>query len=256
MIDSILASLQTMSPEFVSLCMLLVSGMGCLMLFRAFGLFGLYSFISLSVIAANLQVLKAAQFSFLQEPVALGTIVFGSTYMATNIITEHYGRKDAERAVWIGFASMFFMTIIMLLTLGWPKLGGGGENVRFDEAHNAIATLFMPAPAIFLASFISYIVSQYNDIWIFSLMKNITKDRMLWLRTNVATFISAFIDSTIFSFLAWYVFAPEPFSISTIWYTYILGTYVFRLALSVFNTPFVYLSYSFKPREKFIVRHV
>ncbi len=256
MIDSILASLQTTSPEFVSLCMLLMSGMGCLMLFRAFGLFGLYSFISLSVIAANLQVLKAAQFSFLQEPVALGTIVFGSTYMATNIITEHYGRKDAERAVWIGFASMFFMTIIMLMTLGWPKLGGGGENVRFDEAHDAIATLFMPAPAIFLASFISYIVSQYNDIWIFSLMKNITRDRMLWLRTNVATFVSAFIDSTIFSFLAWYVFAPEPFSISTIWYTYILGTYVFRLALSVFNTPFVYLSYSFKPKEKFIIRHV
>jgi queuosine precursor transporter len=256
MIEAMLTSLQTMPPELVSVVMLLVSGMACLLLFRAFGLFGLYSFISLSVIAANLQVLKAAQFSFMADPVALGTIVFGSTYMATNIITEHYGRKDAERAVWIGFSSMFFMSIIMLLTLGWPKLGGGGDNVRFDQAHDAIATLFMPAPAIFLASFVAFIISQYNEIWVFAFLKNLTRGRMLWLRTNTASFISNFLDAVIFSFLAWYVLAPEPYSISTIWYTYILGTYVFRVLLSVFNTPFVYLSYSFKPKEKFIVRHV
>jgi uncharacterized integral membrane protein (TIGR00697 family) len=231
MTEIFLVNIQHTSAEFVSLCMLLASGVGCLLLFRAFGLFGLYSFISLSVIAANIQVLKAAQFSFLDEPVALGTIVFGATYMATNIITEHYGRKAAERSVWIGFSSMLFMTVIMLLTLGWPKLGCGTENYRFDEAHDAIATLFVPAPAIFIASFVSYIISQYNDIWIFALLKSLTRDRLLWLRTNVATLISAFIDSVIFSFLAWYVLAPEPFSISTIWYTYILGTYVFRVAL-------------------------
>lgn len=255
MIEQFLLTLQTMPAEFVSLCMLLVCGIGCMLLFRAFGLFGLYCFITLSIIAANLQVLKAAQFSFLSEPVALGTIVFGSTYMATNIITEHYGAKEAERAVWIGFLSMLFMTTIMLLTLGWPKLGGGGEHIRFDQAHDAIETLFMPAPAIFLASFIAYIVSQYNDIWIFAFVKALTKNRMLWVRTNVATFISAFVDTVIFSFLAWYVLAPEPFSISTIWHTYILGTYFFRVALSVLNTPFVYLSYSFSPKEKITICH-
>lgn len=256
MIEQFLHTLQTMPPEFISFFMLIVCGTGCLLLFRIFGLFGLYCFITFSIIAANLQVLKAAQFSFLAEPVALGTIVFGSTYMATNIITEHYGAKEAERAVWIGFLSLLFMTIIMLLTLGWPKLGGGGDNIRFDQAHDAIKILFMPAPAIFIASFIAYIVSQYNDIWIFAFLKTLTRNRMLWVRTNVATFISAFIDTIIFSFLAWYVLAPEPFSIQTIWHTYILGTYLFRVALSVFNTPFVYLSYSFRPKEKIIIRHV
>lgn len=256
MIEQIIQLLQGTSSEFVSLCMLLVSGLGCLLMFRAFGLYGLYSFISLSVIAANLQVLKAAKFFHLDEPVALGTIVFGSTYMATNIITEHYGRKEAMRAVWIGFSSMFFMTLMMLITLGWPKLGGGGDNVRFDQVHDAIAMLFIPAPAIFLASFISYVVSQYNDVWIFSFIKILTRNRWLWMRTNLATLSSAFIDSAIFSFLAWYVFAPEPYSLSTIWYTYILGTYIFRVILSFLNTPFVYLSYAFKPQEKYYPRHV
>lgn len=256
MIESTIASLQTMSPELVSFCMLLVSGVGCLLLFRAFGLFGLYTFVSLSVIAANLQVLKAAQFTFQAEPVALGTVVFGSTYMATNIITEHYGRKFAQKAVWIGFSSMFFMTVVMLLTLGFPKLGGVGDNIRFDQAHDAIATLFIPAPAIFLASFISYVISQYNDILIFSLVKELSHDRLLWLRSNLANVVSAFVDSVVFSFLAWYVLAPEPYSISTIWYTYILGTFFIRVLLSVFNTPFVYMSYWFKPLGKHIIRHV
>lgn len=255
MIENFLTTLQMMPPELVSFCMLLASGAGCLLLFRAFGLYGLYTFISLSVIAANMQVLKAAQFSFQMEPVALGTIVFGSAYMATNIITEHYGKHFAEKSIWIGFASMLFMTVVMILTLGFPKLGGE-EYVRFDQAHDAIAILFTPAPAILLASFISYVISQYSDIVIFTLLKDLSEGRLLWLRSNMSNIVSGFIDSVIFSFLAWYVFAPEPFSVSTIWYTYILGTFFFRILLSIFNTPFVYMSYWFKPQEKQVIHHV
>lgn len=256
MVESVINILQQMNPELVSLFMLLFCGLGCLLLFRAFGLFGLYSFISLSVVSANIQVLKAAQFSFQSEPVALGTIVFGSTYMATNVITEHYGREYAEKSIWIGFSTMLFITLGMLLTLGLPKLGGGGDNIRFDQAHDAIATLFLPAPAIFLASFLSYIISQYNDILIFTGLKTLTKNKYLWLRSNVSNMVSGFVDSFIFSILAWYVFAPEPLSFSTIWYTYILGTIAFRIVLALLNTPFVYLSYWFKPKEKMVVQHV
>lgn len=247
--------LQSAPAEITSLMMLLITGVGCLLFFRTLGLFGLYSFISISVLAANIQVLTAVRFSFFSEPVVMGTVVFAGTYMASNIITEHYGQEAARKGIWIGFASMLFMTILMVLTMGWPKLELAGEHIRFDQAREAIETLFMPAPAIFVASFIAYIASQYNDIWIFHMVRKLTAGRMLWLRTNLATVISAFVDTVIFSFFAWWVFAPDPLSLSTIWYTYILGTYIIRIGLSFINTPFVYLSYSFKPPKEFVTTY-
>ena len=38
----------------------------------------------------NLQVLKPVQFAVFAEPVALGTVLFASTYLATDILAEHF----------------------------------------------------------------------------------------------------------------------------------------------------------------------
>lgn len=250
-----LTLLQTIPIELNLLMLMLICGMSSLLLFRAFGLLGLYCYIAVAVIAANIQVLTATKLLFFSEPIAQGTIVFTSLFMVVNIIAEHYGREAARKAIWISFSALLLLIALMMITISWPELNHANYQ-HFDRAKDAISVIFTPAPSLLISSLIAYGVSQYNDIWIYSLCRKVTNDRFLWLRANLATMFSGLVDNTLFSILAWWVFAVEPLSFSTILYSYILGTYLMRVGLSVLNTPFIYLSYYFKPRNESSLAYV
>lgn len=247
--------LNTLPPEITSAAMLLACGSLILLFNRLYGLSGLYVYLAVASFCGNMQVLKATQFSFFPEPIALGTVVFSSTYLCTNIITEHYGSYCARRGVWLSFIAMLMVTLLMTLTLGWPAITEGPQEVitRFQNIHNAMQVLFTPAPAIMFASLSAYIISQYNDIGVYRLLKYLTSDRWLWLRSTGAMALSALVDNTIFSVLAWVVFAPNPLDWHTLIFTYILGTFLLRLAIAALNTPFIYLSYAFRHKEQHYV---
>ena len=92
---------------------------------------------------------------------------------------------------------------------------------------------------------IAYLSSQYFDVWLFSFLKKIFRDKYLWLRNNISTFSSSLIDNIIFSILAWIVFNPNPLDFYTVFFTYILGTYFLRILVAIFDTPFIYLAKKF-----------
>ena len=53
---------------------------------------------------------------------------------------------------------------------------------------------------------------------------------------------SSLVDNIIFSFLAWIIFNPDPLNITTVLFTFILGTYFLRIIIALIDTPFVYLA--------------
>jgi len=243
--DAIIASLQSGPPEFVWLRVLIVCFSTVLIMSRLFGEAGLIAYVVVALLGANVQVLKQVQFSVYDDPVALGTILFASTYLATDIPSEHYGRQAAKRAVLIGFSCFALWTVLMVLTLGFSPLTEqqAGEGLAWALPMNAAMTeLFSPVTALFVAGMIAYLTSQYHDIWLYSLLRRMTGGRHLWLRNNASTWISALIDNTIFSVLAWVVFAAEPIDFSTLLFTFILGTYLLRIVVAFVDTPFVYLA--------------
>src|SRR4029450_4825003 len=85
------------------------------LILRPFGAAGMFIFIAVGIIAANVQVLKAGTFSFYAEPIPRGTVVFSATYIATDVLTEYYGRATARKAVWLGFSAMLLLTMLMVL---------------------------------------------------------------------------------------------------------------------------------------------
>ena len=99
---------------FLFFCLLAI-----LFLLKFFGEVGIYLYTTIAVIAANIQVLKIVDFPFFYNPIALGTILFATTFFATDILTEYYGVKFARRNILISFVGFLLMTIIMLFTLGF-----------------------------------------------------------------------------------------------------------------------------------------
>lgn len=228
--------LQGHPPEILTIGLLLICGGVILLMMRLFGAVGLTVYSALAIIVANIQVQTATYYQFFKEPVALGTIVFSSIFIVSDILTEYYGKAQARKAVWLSFIGMILVTLFMLLTASFKPAAG------FGEAHRAIRVLFLPAPALITASLIAYAIGQLNDIWIFASLSRLTQGKLLWLRTLLATLIGAFLDNLIFSVLAWIIFAPHPLPWTTVFFTYVLGTYILRVFVAGVGIPFVYLA--------------
>ncbi len=234
--------LHSLSGEMLSLISFAIGVAVMLLMFRLFGLVGLYVYSSTATITANIQVLKLMTFASMSEPVALGTATFSTIFLCNDIITEHYGAAAAKKNTWLSFTTQILVTITMVIAIGFKTYGD-------DKAHDAMSFLFLPAPRLLIASLTAFVISQLFNINIFQAISKFYKEKMLWLRSNVALMVSELIDNIIFSTLAWVILAPTPVSTTTLIYTYILGTYILRVIFALFSTPVIYWSYRFKPEE-------
>ena len=217
------------------LIMLLFCFSSILVFLKLFGYVGIYIYSALAVIIGNIQVLKTVDFFYSPEPVGLGTVLFASTFLCTEILSEHFGKEKAKKNVLIGFVGFLFVTIIMLITIGFKPSAN-------DWSQDSLANVFTPMSRFFIASMIAYLASQYFYVWIYSAIKNITKNRYLWLRNNLSTILSSLVDNTIFSLLAWIILNPNPETLYNVIMIYIFGTYVLRILIAFVDTPFMYFS--------------
>ncbi len=256
--QNIINLISNQNTEVVWFMMLILCFLSILVFLRLFGYVGLYVYSAIAIIAANIQVLKQANFNFFSSinekiipfyepsPIALGTILFASTFLCTDILSEYYGKEKARKNVLIGFCSFFLMTILMLVTIGIQP----AEDEWVSMVQESLAILFTPMTSIFVASMIAYLISQYFDIWFFSYLKTVSSNKLLWLRNNVSTALSSLIDNTIFSIFAWIILNPNPFPLSDVIMTFILGVYLLRVFIAILDTPFIYLARYFIPKEK------
>ena len=227
--------LNNLNPEIIWLLMLIFCFISILIFIRLFGYVGIFIYSALAVIAGNIQVLKTVDFFYSPEPVALGTILFASTFLCTDILSEYYGKEKARTNILIGFCAFLFMTLLMVLTIGFKPSEG-------DWAQESLTNIFTPMRRFFIASMIAYLISQYFDVWFFSYLKKITSEKYLWLRNNLSTIVSSLVDNTVFSIFAWILLNPETVSVYNVIMIYILGTYLLRILIALLDTPFIYVA--------------
>lgn len=246
------------TSEMLSAFLLIFCYGSILMLWHLWRENGLYLYNIMAVIVANIQVLKITAFTMTNEPVILGTLLFATTFTVSDILTEHRGVKVAQLGVKLSFIAQILMTIFMLITLIYPVVEPGvtfaglaiaDSKQVINPAQYAMFILFVPSLRILIASITSYYLSQIFDIYLFKLLKTFTNQKFLWLRLNISSIMSGLLDNIIFSVIAWVILNPEPVSLHTLIFTYIIGTYGFRIIVSITSTPIIYLSYKLKSKS-------
>ena len=223
------------STELMWVILLFFCYISILTFLRLFGYVGIFIYCALAVIGANIQVLKTVDFFYSPEPVALGTILFASTFLCTDILSEYFDKNKARMNILIGFCAFLFMTLLMVITIGFKPSSD-------DWVQESLSNVFTPMTRFFIASMIAYLISQYFDVWFFNYIKRVTSEKYLWLRNNLSTIASSLVDNTVFSIFAWILLNPEPVSVYNVIMIYILGTYLLRILLALFDTPLIYLA--------------
>ena len=193
------------------LCMVLI-------VYRLFGRVGLFGLMVFNLLLCNIQVLKTVELFGLTT--TLGNVLYASVFLATDILSEFYGKKEARKGVLLGFVSLVMMVAYMQIALYF-------EPAPDDFAQPHLVALFGFLPRIALASMAAYLVSQMHDVWVFHAIKKRTGDKFLWLRNNASTMVSQLLDSVIFCVIAfWGMFPIEVF------WEIMLSTYIIKIVVA------------------------
>lgn len=198
------------------------------MFYKLFKKEGLIAWVAIATVLANIITAKNVMIFGLST--AIGTVMFASTFLATDILSECYSKKDAKKAIYIGLASnavLISATQIALKYIPSP----------FDYANDAMTTLFGLNLRISLASAAMYFVANMADVFIFNKIKDKMNGKALWLRNNVATILCNCLEN--FGFIA-LAFAGI-YDFKTIM-TIAISTSVIEAIVALLDTPFLYLA--------------
>lgn len=197
-----------------------------LLFYKLFKKEGLFVWIAIATIIANIQTVKLVNLFGIES--ALGTILYGSTFLATDILNEQYGKASAFKALKIGFISMIVMTILMTLSLLYIPSSS-------DFANDSLKLIFTLNIRITVASLAGFVCSQLVDTNLYNSLKK--KTNKLWIRNNVSTIISQIIDTCLFVTISYIGVV----NLSTI-FNIAISMYLFKFIIALMDTPFMYLS--------------
>jgi uncharacterized PurR-regulated membrane protein YhhQ (DUF165 family) len=181
---------------------------------------------------------------------AIGVLPYPITFLCTDFISELYGKKRANRVVWVGLILNIWILIVLWFS-GWldapENLKADGtlpliiENGEIVEPHGyAFYSIRSLAFGATIASMIAYLVAQFIDVHIFHYLKKKTKGKKLWLRNNGSTLISQLVDSIAVILITHYLANGIPLnedqSVFIQLCSFILSAYIFKFAAALLDT--------------------
>jgi len=230
-----------MPNELLLILTLLVEFSAIVLLHQLFHEHGLYLWTVLATIAANIEVLILVD-AFGME-MTLGNILFASTFLVTDILSELYGKKKAQMAVYLGTAtSLAFICISQSWLLYTPNAN--------DFAFDPIRAVFSNTPRLMLASIVVYVIVQFFDVWLYHKWWSFTvkrfgdSKRFLWLRNNGSTMLSQLLNAFAYTWAAFFGLYDNKTLVSIA-----LSSYLIFFVTSLADTPFIYLARFFVGRN-------
>lgn len=208
--------------------------LGSALLCYRFGRAGLEIYIIVSTV--TLYCAGGKLISLFGFTVNFSTATYAGIFLATDILTEKYGKEAGYKMIRRAFAAaLLFMAILQFSLLFTP--------VPYIEAlSGGMDTVFGTSLRLFFASITAYLVAQHLDVWLYHFFQTKTGGKYLWLRNNFSTSISQCVDSIMFLTIAFYGVVPN--LIEIIWVGYIA-----KLLIALCDTPFMYLSRKITPLD-------
>lgn len=162
--------------------------------------------------------------------VSAGILPYPLTFLVTDLISEIYGQKKANLAVFSGFVASIF--VLSFLWLG-AQFNSIPNSIVDDSTYNAV---FQNAWRLITASMIAYLFAQFIDVRIFHFWKKLTNGKHLWLRNNGSTIASQLIDTTlVISILFVGVWDTDQILSA------IIDGWIFKMLMALLDTPIIYV---------------
>jgi len=199
---------------------------------KVLGKEGLIGYMGIASVLANLLLLKSVD--ILGISATLGNVLFASNFLATDILTENYGYKEAKKGVKFAiFGVVFFMIVTQIALLFQPNAN--------DFAQDSFNLLFGFVPRIAIASVSMFAISNFVDIRLYEWLRIKSNGKKMWLRNNLCTIISNGGENFLFYLIAFGGTMPTSVILSMA-----LSATIIEILIALCDTPFLYISKKIK----------
>ena len=168
-------------------------------------------------------------------------LCYAITFLATDVIGEIWGKKEANRTVRWGFVGQVLATLLIILTQYLPAAD--------PEAQTAYERLLGQNWIFVIGSMVAYFASQSWDVFFFHkirdkfIAKHGSTDGGRWIWNNASTMTSQIIDTVLFIGISFGIGFGWFFD-KAMWpslFAMMLGQYALKFILAALDTPFFYL---------------
>lgn len=197
-------------------------------------LFGIYIF---CVIVSELMGTKVFNIIHLwdyQLRASVAIFIIPIVYSINDVITEIYGKEKMRTYIKI---ALFIIFLLILTSFFFTRLPA---STRFLGTEAAYDTIFHMSIRMSIASLIAFATADFLDVYIFSKLKAKLWNYGLWFRNNVSNFISEWVDSIVFIFLAFYSLQQWLWPNVNFLFSLILPYRALKCLMSILWTPLVY----------------
>jgi len=176
------------------------------------------------------------------QELSCGIIAYPVTFLATDLISEIYGRRRANSVVVAGFVVSVFITAVVWIANHAPTYADSPVDA---ESFNIVFGLL---PGVVFGSMVAYLVAQFVDVQLFEFWRRLTDGKYMWLRNNGSTFFSQLVDTVMVVTIALVIWpevdgnpATTPLDYET-WEGIVFGQYVFKIGIAALDTPVFYVA--------------
>lgn len=195
----------------------------------------LYIFGVMSAELMGAKTFPLTSFSWMHLNASVAIFVLPLLFTLTDVVVEVHGKKRARSMVWSG------LIVVALLFLFAVLATHLSPSHRFSSTESAYDKIFGLTARISLASLTAFAISEFLDVAIFAKLRQKLHKKALWLRNNLSNFVSMFVDSLIFIFLAFYSLGHGLGDNLSFLFGLIIPYWLIKCSLSIIETPLVYV---------------
>ena len=186
-----------------------------------------------SLVACNLIFRKFFHWSPVEGLIfeqSVGLLPYPVTFLVTDLISECFGKRRANEVVLAGLFASAFTLIIVTFSQSIPAADWSPvSNSEFDHVFGSTIVAVS-------ASMAAYLLAQFLDVKLFHFWKSLTKGKKLWLRNNLSTIPSQFVDTFTVLFLMCSLGQIE----WALFTSLLMNGFIFKVLVALIDTPLVY----------------
>ena len=179
-----------------------------------------------SILISNVTSIKVFSIGKIMLPAS--ALFFPITYIFGYVIAEVYGFKKAKLVILIGFLCNAFMVLYFQIAIKLPS----ADTWTLQECFSSILST---TPRMFIASLSAYLVGSLSNAYVMQVLKKLTKGKHLWVRTIGSTIVGEFLDTVIFSTIAFIGNIPVNALL-----VMMLCQFLWKVLYETISTPFTY----------------
>jgi uncharacterized integral membrane protein (TIGR00697 family) len=171
-----------------------------------------------------------------------GVLFWPLVFVLTDIINEYYGLKGVRLVSWLAvmFISWAFIAAYAAINLApAPFWIQSNAALGVPDIQSAYAQIFGQGMWTIGGSLVAFLVGQLVDVSVFHRIRNLTGERMMWLRATGSTAVSQLFDSFLVLYIA-FVLGPQHWPLQQF---LAVGTvnYLYKMLAAILMIPLLYL---------------